>query len=357
MRQRWGWDMRCFKTTASQFRIGDREQNFNIGPAIMAVLLILSIGLCVGDNISSQLRYAYDSNQSVEGNGFANSYSLISTDYLHIRNVAHGSGSYSQKSAVRSLRRIQNDASSTGSSNTSNSDIISEIRLDQVTDATYSPENLSIGKNSRTLSFMSKWSEDTSIKNAKIGASLGGNIDHATTMGNDVSTKLYSYTDYWDADYWEDWDDYGEMFQALSDSYINESIQSAELKMGSDFTGNARFYAVKAIDSPKSARVLIDENYLGTFSLMKNMALSDRRFRNAHDEGWLPCCSGGWSTMDIDDRRGHGSSANGIFDCTCFKAPASAQFQRDKKEIANDPEALQESRTLPHWWVAGVVKS
>jgi len=318
---------------------------------ITVALLILSVGLCAGDDVSTQRRYIYDSSQSVEGDGFVNSYSLLSSDYLHLKNVAHGSGSFSQKSVVHSRQYTRYNISAAGLSNTSDS----EIKLDQVTDATYSPESLSIGKNSRTLSFASRWSEDTNIKNAKMGASMVGNLDHATTMGNDISTRLYSYSDYWDADDWVDWDDYGVKFRALSDSYVNESIQSASLKIGSDFTGAAKFYAVEAIDGPKNARVLVDESYLGTFSLTKNMALSDRRFRNAHDEGWLPCCSGGWSEMDIHDRSGYGHSADGIFDCTCFKAPSSAQFQRGPKEIANDPDALQESRTLPHWWTAGVI--
>ncbi|HWQ20374.1 MAG TPA: hypothetical protein VN455_11395 [Methanotrichaceae archaeon] len=324
--------------------------NRGIDLAVTAALLISSIGLCVGDDVSSQSRYIYDSTQSVEGDGFANSYSLLSTDYLHLKNIAHGSGRCSQKSVVHSRQLTRYNISSAGFSNTSDS----EIKLDQVTNATYSPESLIIGRSSRALSFASKWSEDTGIKNSGMGASMGESIDRATTMSNDISTRLYSYSDYWDTDEWVDWDDYGCILRTLSDSYVNESIQSASLKTGSDFTGAAKFYAVQAIDSPKTARLLIDENYLGTFSLTKNMVLSDRRFRNAHDEGWLPCCSGGWSAMDAHDRLGYGASAEGIFDCTCFKAPSSAQFQRDPKETANDPEALQASRTLPHWWTAQV---
>jgi hypothetical protein len=318
--------MSCFKTKVSPAHIRYRWPSFGLDLAVIMALIILGTGLCTGDDVSRQNRYAYDSSQSVEGDGFVNSYSHLSTDYLNLRNAVHGSGSVSVESVIHSRQYTKYNISADGFSNTSDS----EIKLDKITDATYSPTSFGIGRNSRTLSFASKWSDDTNIKNHGLGASMVGNIDHADSMSNDVSADIYSYSDYWKSDYWVNWDDYGNILRPLADSYIEESVQSAKLNVGSDFTGTARFYAVQSKDSPKNISVMLDESYQGTFSLTKKMELLEQVSRNANDEGWLPCCSGGWSQMDVHDKLGHGSSTERIFDCTCFRATASAQFQRPR---------------------------
>jgi hypothetical protein len=58
----------------------------------------------------------------------------------------------------------------------------------------------------------------------------------------------------------------------------------------------------------------------------KNMNLTSEVKEDSEDEDWLPCCSGGYQDMNIGDRRGH--SAEGVFDCSCFKVPDKAQFPR-----------------------------
>jgi len=46
-------------------------------------------------------------------------------------------------------------------------------------------------------------------------------------------------------------------------------------------------------------------------------------------EDWLPCCFGGYLTMPLPylgDMKLKG--AKGVFDCTCFKVAAVAEFPR-----------------------------
>jgi hypothetical protein len=47
-----------------------------------------------------------------------------------------------------------------------------------------------------------------------------------------------------------------------------------------------------------------DERYVGVYDIEKNILMNYR------------------------DQKGFGKSANGVFDCTCYRAPAQAQFQR-----------------------------
>ena len=45
------------------------------------------------------------------------------------------------------------------------------------------------------------------------------------------------------------------------------------------------------------------------------------------EDEWLPCCYAGFGDMNSEDAKAL-KSANGIFDCTCFKVPDKAQFPR-----------------------------
>jgi hypothetical protein len=70
-----------------------------------------------------------------------------------------------------------------------------------------------------------------------------------------------------------------------------------------------------------------DERFAGVYDIEKNILMKSK-FDLYQDEGeWLPCCTGGWDTMNYRDQKGFGRSAKGIFDCSCYKVPSQAQFQ------------------------------
>ena len=70
-----------------------------------------------------------------------------------------------------------------------------------------------------------------------------------------------------------------------------------------------------------------DERYVGTYDIVKNLRMKSRFDTIQKEDEWLPCCSGGFSSMNPLDQRPF-KSAKGIFDCTCFVVPTKAQFQR-----------------------------
>jgi hypothetical protein len=61
-----------------------------------------------------------------------------------------------------------------------------------------------------------------------------------------------------------------------------------------------------------------DERYYGTFDIYRNIRLSSKFENKTKPDDWLPCCTGGWASMKPYDRKGFGSNAAGIFDCTCY---------------------------------------
>ena len=82
--------------------------------------------------------------------------------------------------------------------------------------------------------------------------------------------------------------------------------------------------AMKAWQKPL---IEMDEDYVGSFHIKKNMNLYTYSDDKEKEDSWLPCCSGGFGDMNYIDAKAF-KSARGIFDCTCFKAPIKAQFPR-----------------------------
>ncbi|VVB70155.1 Uncharacterised protein [uncultured archaeon] len=70
-----------------------------------------------------------------------------------------------------------------------------------------------------------------------------------------------------------------------------------------------------------------DERYVGTYDLAKNLRMKSQYNLIRKNDDWLPCCSGGFESMNLMDQKPF-KSAKGVFDCSCFVVPAKAQFQR-----------------------------
>lgn len=66
---------------------------------------------------------------------------------------------------------------------------------------------------------------------------------------------------------------------------------------------------------------------MGVYDITKNICMKSRFDKYANDDDWLPCGYGGWSDMRYYDKKGFGTSAKGVFDCSCYGVPSKAQFQ------------------------------
>lgn len=114
--------------------------------------------------------------------------------------------------------------------------------------------------------------------------------------------------------------------ESLQDVLV-KATRSTEYKLQAHTTGiaNFRYRQVNADEEIVNAG---DERFAGVYDIEKNILMKSK-FDLYKDEGeWLPCCYGGWDTMNYRDQKGYGKSAKGIFDCSCYKVPSQAQFQR-----------------------------
>ncbi len=70
-----------------------------------------------------------------------------------------------------------------------------------------------------------------------------------------------------------------------------------------------------------------DERFVGIYDITKNIRMKSRFDEIKKEDEWLPCCSGGFLSMNLVDQKAL-RSAKGVFDCTCNTVPTVAQFQR-----------------------------
>jgi hypothetical protein len=78
----------------------------------------------------------------------------------------------------------------------------------------------------------------------------------------------------------------------------------------------------------KKPQIELEEDYIGTFHMIKNISLITDSWLMEEEEAWLPCCTNGWEDMLYYDQKGFGKSTRGVFDCTCINVPSRAQFPK-----------------------------
>lgn len=76
----------------------------------------------------------------------------------------------------------------------------------------------------------------------------------------------------------------------------------------------------------KKPKIELEEDYVGTFHIKKNMSLESSSEEEEKEDGWRPCCFDGYLDMNTPDRRSW--QVQEVFDCTCFRMPNRTQFAR-----------------------------
>ena len=115
-------------------------------------------------------------------------------------------------------------------------------------------------------------------------------------------------------------------------------LEVTNMKVEEDVVdGKAHFGVLQLPENELTAKELhdpityLDEDYVGTYHLKKNMNVTSTYPSSVLYDDWLPCCFGGYMTMPTYYQRGtygFGSNVKGVFDCTCFKVPATAEWPR-----------------------------
>jgi hypothetical protein len=73
-----------------------------------------------------------------------------------------------------------------------------------------------------------------------------------------------------------------------------------------------------------------EERYYGIYGLKRRIEMKSVS-ENSNETGdeadsWLPCCYAGWNDMMYFDKKGFGTDAKGVFDCTCYQPSYSSSL-------------------------------
>jgi hypothetical protein len=252
----------------------------------------------------------FNSEQSVSGVGLANVNSNLATidsggsKSLALKSLGSGTGSYSHNSTVY----VQDNVVATRSGDYSSSN--RKITAKDDVSAVYAPINYQFPGTFRAKTIGSLWKDDTCSKNFAGSISMDARFDYARTLNKETTTTLYSSQK-----------SYGDYLTSSSSS-IGSTMDLTSNADGRTHIG-ATLNDVRGenqIMKHKSGSLLVDEDYFGSFTTTKKMAVSILTKTIAPDYDWLPCtCNEGWNDMTIHDQRYH--SAKGFFDCTSCQFP------------------------------------
>jgi len=246
-----------------------------------------------------------------------------------LKNYAHGSGSLNSEATLT----YQNLDRKTHNSYSDYNDFAQDcIQFKEDVAMVYAPMRIAVGNGyyaANPLDYSSLLKEKTWIKNYLAGTSMHHEVEYAHALDKELEAVVKDKTNY----------TYDPEYQAVGYTQIkiNEDVTDGKAHIGV-LQANENFASLvsetdsnKALSSRKSAwknpSIEIDEDYWGTYHIEKNMTLEVPYYIKQTKDDWLPCCFGGFDSMNTLDKKVF-KSATGVFDCTCFKAPTQAQFPR-----------------------------
>jgi hypothetical protein len=295
--------------------------------------------------------------QDVEGQGFVMVYQKVNTESLQLKNYLHGSGTmdgatliYSNQSSVSGDYHDQNKlwdgyektCSYLGNCNPMKDDCVwkkphaENITLLEQNEMTYSPVAMAYGTGfyaKNPIVFNSKLKERTEGKNyggscESEVVSMVHQIEYASAFKKDIGVTLKNI---------DKWPPKGYSLSPKKGSSLTKMKIEEEVTEGTVHIGQLMAKLdqdCKSGDAWKNPLVEIDENYIGSFKITKNMEICTSCEGDKPRKDWLSCCIGGYGNMEDYDKRW---GEEEIFDCTCReKAWGQAWNDTSKAQYCED---------------------
>lgn len=254
------------------------------------------------------MQYQQKFEQDVAGEGYSMVYQKVNTETLQLLNYMHGSGT------MDSGTLIYSNQSSTGyypqdedtheylEKEIANTSDISFLEQNEMV---YAPVAMAYGTGyyaKNPIVYNSKLKEKTVGKSYQEGVSMHHQIEYASAFVKDIGVDL----------------------QCKEPTYTDAGLGLTRMKIEEEVTeGSIHIGQLMTEPDPdkrngehgwKNPLIEIDENYVGTFKLTKNMEVSMAKCVSKPRPDWLSCCIGGYGSMEDYDKEW---GEEEIFDCTC----------------------------------------
>ncbi|HWQ20060.1 MAG TPA: hypothetical protein VN455_09820 [Methanotrichaceae archaeon] len=145
------------------------------------------------------------------------------------------------------------------------------------------------GQRSRSpVNLGSLFGRDTWIKNQRSGASMSNEVSGAHSLDGEMAVSAVDSNS---------WDYYGHSGISNMQMKVNEDVTDGKVHIGAlqgpaqDIWDSVIPPSATAIKDPK---LEIDEDYIGTYHIVRNMTMSMPYGNFLAYQDWLPCCSQGY---------------------------------------------------------------
>jgi hypothetical protein len=247
--------------------LAEEGASMNYTILVICMLLAILLGGTKGEDKILISQYKYDSTQSVHGFGFASLNQNLETKFSTLKNTAHGSGVYNSETTLKVHESVYEQRSVT----LKNSSTF-QIELIDSSSMVYFVQPFNLSKSFHAVPIRSLWSQRTSTKNYNDGVSTDTYIFNSKTLKRELDVDI------------------------LNKNWYNNEYNGTGLSLTTSFDGHGHFGVLRDDSKLKSVVSLMDEDYIGSFTLTKKIALEDS-FRNRtfeREEEWLPCsCTSG----------------------------------------------------------------
>lgn len=182
----------------------------------------------------------------------------------------------------------------------------STILLSETRNISQSPVIMKIGSgyySSRPISYTSLIGSETWIKDTSAAASMNHEVSYAQGINGEreLSAKGGSY---YQDDYYQDGylqDDYHTQNTSSIQMKIDEEVTEGMVHIGvlqgssdSSSGAGAGGSSDKMTDAWKNPSLEMEENYIGTYHIKKNMTITTGQNYAQRSDYWLDCCGGGY---------------------------------------------------------------
>ncbi|VVB68205.1 Uncharacterised protein [uncultured archaeon] len=305
------------------------------GAAFLMLLLLAGLSGAVETTMNPDhyvLRHTNDFQQDVSGEGYVMVYQDVNTNNLSLKNYLHGSGTIDMATLINSEQKKQRSnekiASGKGWYNptTKKYEVYdpyiysddSVITLTEQNEMSYAPEAFDMATGwyaTHPLEYNSQLKEKTDARNYQAGTSMEHQIEYARAFKKDIGITLNCTGPMVGTS--SAADGVGLTNMKIEEEVIHGMIHISETSKKPQYPNIN--YAAKGSTLSRNTRdtlIDVDENYVGSFKIKKNMKVNVPKAYILESSDWLPCCDAGFFDMSTWEQR-YRSSAKGIFDCTC----------------------------------------
>ncbi len=299
---------------------------------VILMLLLLAAPCWAAENPDGYYKkHEHQFAQDVSGDGFVMVKQEVNTETLQLQNYMHGSGSMDMATLINSSQKSHRYKYFTGTGWESDSSKCGNITLKEQNEMSYAPRSFAYGTGyyeRYPVVYNSKLKEKTCGKNyqKEVGTSMHHQIEYAEGFVKDIEVNLDCKGHKKDA-----------KGQGLVEMRIDEDVTEGVVHVGELMTNEEYGW--------KKPLIEIDENYVGSFKIKKNMKVTaSKAYPKDDEDDWLTCCFGGYGGID-DENKKWGEEE--IFNCTCRQVAwdksgwsnlTQEQYTSDKVKVSLEGE-------------------